>query len=350
MKQRKRVPSYPDYIKTVRRRGKDYEYFDTGRKINSKRMYKPLPPKSDPSYGGVYASLLAARTARENLVATPAIEDVIRAYLLSPGYRNRSENTQSTYLIYIKRLQEEFAEAPIDEIERSDIRAMLDKKQSKPGAANMMLLVLNNLMVYAQERDWIKSNPCEGVKQFQKGDEEHEPWPDPLLEAALADENIGLPVALLYFTAQRIGDVCKMRWDDIRDGYLYVKQQKTGKELDIRLHDELRRALASVKKESLTIIHGPKLRPMRPATLRMQIQKFAAKRGYHVVPHGLRKNAVNALLEAGCSSAETAAISGQSLGMVERYARRRNNRKLGTAAIIRWQGTNAGNRKQGETA
>lgn len=57
----------------------------------------------------------------------------------------------------------------------------------------------------------------------------------------------------------------------------------------------------------------------------------------HVVTHGLRKNAVNALLEAGCSTAETAAISGQSLGMVEHYARARNQQALGTAAVLLWE-------------
>jgi hypothetical protein len=52
----------------------------------------------------------------------------------------------------------------------------------------------------------------------------------------------------------------------------------------------------------------------------------------------LRKNAVNALLEVGCSVPETAAISGQSLRVVEHYAKERNQRKLASAAILRWEG------------
>jgi len=53
------------------------------------------------------------------------------------------------------------------------------------------------------------------------------------------------------------------------------------------------------------------------------------------VPHGLRKNAVNALLEAGCTVAEVAAITGQTYGVVEHYAARVNRRHLGKAAIVK---------------
>lgn len=53
------------------------------------------------------------------------------------------------------------------------------------------------------------------------------------------------------------------------------------------------------------------------------------------VPHGLRKNAVIALLEAGCTVAEVAAITGQSYAVVEHYAARVNTERLGSAAILK---------------
>lgn len=52
-------------------------------------------------------------------------------------------------------------------------------------------------------------------------------------------------------------------------------------------------------------------------------------------PHGLRKNAVCALLEAGCSEAETAAITGQSLRMVMHYAQKVNQKRA--SPHRRWQ-------------
>lgn len=337
MKPRKLVPGYPDYVKKVRARGKEYEYFDTGRNVAGKRVYKPLPKKTDPSYGGTYASLLAARTKRENLVEKIDIAGLSRAYQKSHDFKRRSQSTQTTYLTYLEVVEHELKGAPVDGIERADIRALLDKMQNRPGAANMVLTVLGNLMRYAKERDWIQTDPTDGVSAFEKGDKEYQPWPEPLIETMLKDESVGLAVALLYYTGQRIGDVCKMRWSDIRDGYVYVKQQKTGKELDIRLHGDLAAMLARTPKEAMTVLHGPKLRPMRAATLRMQIQKAAANLDATVVPHGLRKNAVNTLLEVGCSVGEVSSITGQSLKMVEHYAKRRDNRRMGSAAILKWE-------------
>jgi len=49
--------------------------------------------------------------------------------------------------------------------------------------------------------------------------------------------------------------------------------------------------------------------------------------------HGLRKNAVNNLLEAGCTTQETAAISGQTERMVAHHARRVNQKRLAERAI-----------------
>lgn len=54
------------------------------------------------------------------------------------------------------------------------------------------------------------------------------------------------------------------------------------------------------------------------------------------VPHGLRKNAVNSLLLAGCSIAEVAAITGQTYQIVEHYAAQINRRKLAGGAIVKF--------------
>ncbi|RDD63614.1 hypothetical protein [Ferruginivarius sediminum] len=49
--------------------------------------------------------------------------------------------------------------------------------------------------------------------------------------------------------------------------------------------------------------------------------------------HGLRKNAVNRLLEAGCATAQVAAVTGQTLQMVEHYAAQVNQARLADEAI-----------------
>ena len=264
------------------------------------------------------------------VLTVPALIDL---YERSPDFRRLAPASRKMYGAYLSTISHDLSVAPAAQVERRDVLRMRAKMADRTGAANGMIRTMRALYKWARDNEHAGNDPCAGVTLFASKD--YEPWPDDLLDAALAfkDPAIRLPVALLYYTAQRIGDVCKMRWSDARDGYVAVKQQKTGKDMDILLHAELRAELERSPKAALTILADTIGRPLKVDRLREKLQAWAAERGHKVVPHGLRKNAVNALLEAGCTVAETAAVSGQSLQMVEHYAKRRSGRKLSTAAI-----------------
>lgn len=110
---------------------------------------------------------------------------------------------------------------------------LLDKMADRPGAANLLLAVVGVLYDWARDREHVTNDPTKDIGRFKIG--EHDPWPDWLVEEALNsnDRTLRLAVHLLYFTAQRIGDVCQMRWSDIRGGRLTVQQQKTEKTLTL---------------------------------------------------------------------------------------------------------------------
>jgi integrase len=328
----------PPYVKHVRARGNDYYYFDTGKDVKGKRKYVRLPDKKDKmDWGHAYAAQLGARSKRDGLATLPNLGDVARLYENSPKFADRSDGTQRTYSFYIEKLVDLIgADALIDDIKRKDIQLIMDKTAGTPQAANMMLLVARNIFAYAIKREMIPANPTAGIEMYA-GKREYEPWPQDLLDAALADDKIKLPVALLLYTAQRIGDVCRIRWTDIEDGHLNVTQQKTGKLLSIPLHSDLKAILDVTPRTAMTILFDSKGRPAKTQTVRTHLQDFASKRGFKVEPHGLRKNAVIALLEAGCTTGETSSISGQSLRIVEHYAKRRDNKKMAGAAILKWE-------------
>ncbi|MDQ2878551.1 MAG: tyrosine-type recombinase/integrase [Pseudomonadota bacterium] len=142
---------------------------------------------------------------------------------------------------------------------------------------------------------------------------------------------------LLYYTAQRLGDVLRMSFGDITGDRMMVRQQKTGKLLSIPLHRALRDELAKLGRTTGLICLTPGGRSISGDMARKALKEFTATENATCVPHGLRKNAVIALLEAGCSIAETAAISGQTLRMVELYARGRDQAALAGSAMLRWE-------------
>lgn len=336
-----------DHVKTVVRGGVEYCYFNTGQKsVDGKPIRLSLGRKDHDDFGTRYATALANRKRRGTAPAAFLVPELIRLFERQPTLTARSHGTQKTYGVYLRRLAHEMDTAPADSVEPRDIYALVDRMADTPAAAEMMLLVCRKFFGWAKKRHHISTDPTVGVElDDERAAGEYEPWPEHLVEEALADPKVSLAVALLYFTAQRIGDVCHMRWSDIRDSVVHVVQQKTGKALEIPVHYRLAEILAAAPRKGITILTDPKGRMAKHGTIRGWLQDFAAARGFKVVPHGLRKNAVNALLEAECSTGETAAISGQSLRMVEFYAKRRNNPKMSKAAILKWE--RAGN---GETA
>jgi integrase len=333
------------HIKTVKRNGVRYLYFNTGEKRDGKRVYSALGRADAIEFGSRYSAALAKRTKQGGRPSSLTIGQLVRRFDSSPDFTKKSLGTQKTYSVYLKRLADEFEPGPAGAIEASDIYGLMDEMGDRPAAIDMLLLAGGQMYAWAKKRKYVHHNPFTEIDRDDWETQHYQPWPEEVVEAGLNDNRLWLPVALLLYTGQRIGDCCKMRWDDITDGILHVKQQKTGKELFIPIHAELAATLARVERTNGTILTSPRGGPAKHATIRDWIKDFGEMRGLSLVPHGLRKNAVNALLEADCSTGQVSSITGQSLKMVELYAAKRNNRKMAKAAMANWE--RATNREKG---
>lgn len=331
------------HTKSVKRHGREYVYFNTGQKIDGRVVYVSLGRKDADDFGSRYSAAKAARTRRTGLPTSLTVPQLTQRYDRSPEFLKKSMGTQRTYGVYLRRLATEFDNAPAGGLDSSDIYELMDDMAGKPAAIDMMILAGKAMYAWAVKRKYVLRNPFDEVDREDWEARAYQPWPDAVVEAALEDERLGLPVALLYFTAQRIGDVCRMRWDQIDGEDLHVVQQKTGKKILVPLHERLAAILASAPRTGETIMADARGKPLKDQTIRSWIARFGADHGVKLVPHGLRKNAVEALLEADCSVAETSAISGQSLQMVEHYAKQRETKLAGRRAIAKWE--RAGNRE-----
>jgi integrase len=334
------------YIRIISpKRGGVYYYFDTGRKNErGGKLYVRLPDPSDPGFGGSYASLKAARKRRANAAAQPqamTFAALIALYFKSPDFRELGPGTQSYYVRYMEVVAAEWAKAPLVDITEADVHELLDEYGDQVGVSNTILKVIRVAFGWGKRRKYVAESPAKDIAR--RDGTPYPPWPDHVLQAGLTseNENVRLAVALLYYTALRISDACKLTWSILADNGITIVPQKTRKRkptpMFIPLHPELRRILEGVTPKNITILTN--ISGTGPATkesaLKM-LKPLSAATGENIVTHGLRKNAVIALLEAGCSVAETASISGQSIQLVEHYAQARNQKKLATAAILHW--------------
>jgi integrase len=167
-----------------------------------------------------------------------AAADAVKASTLT-HYRSAVESK-------IKPAFIEFAPA---EVESPDVAAFLYHHRAHPNMANRMRTILKMAFDLAIRQGIAKTNP---VIATQRNKEKKRAryltdaeWTAIHTEAGDALKTI---MDVSFFTAQRIGDVLKIRLADIRpDGHLYVKQQKTGKELLIEITPELRAALDNAR-------------------------------------------------------------------------------------------------------
>lgn len=319
------------YVKFVRSKGKLYAYFNTGQKASGKVIWAKLPPPSSVGFHDSYAVMLGHRQRKLEVVQTVAV--VADDYEASQDFRSLAMGSQKFYTTTLKRIREQLGKFPVDAVERRHVREVVDNRIAGNGSRNAFLGVLGALYAYARRRDLTLREPTKDIKPFPIGS--HEPWPDEVLEAGLKAEHdrTRLAIHLLYFTGQRIGDVVRLKWTDIRDGILYLTQQKTGKALAITLHSSLKAELERTERRGATIISTYEGKAMTDQVIRRELKAFAATFGLELVPHGLRKNAVNALLQAGCTVPETAAITGQSYNVVEYYAKRVSQITLAKSAM-----------------
>jgi len=325
------------HVKFVKSKGRIYAYFNTGKKNGKgKPIMARLPDLSDPSFWPSYAGHMKGRAAGNAQAYTVA--KLVTEYEDSADFARKALTTQRTYTKYLRRIVKELGDFPVHDVQRADVRTALKPAIETPGAFNLMLSVIGTVFQWARTHDKTEADPTKDIKKMDIGT--REPWPEHVLEAALTsdDDRTRLAVHILYFTGLRISDALKLRWSNIQNGFVNVIPTKTvrfHKTLKIKIAQELADELAQTPRRGMTILSQANGKPIGYAIMLRDLKEFVADFGIDVVPHGLRKNAVNSLLEAGCTVPEVSAITGQSFNVVEQYAKRMNRGAMSESAVVK---------------
>ena len=334
-------PPRLEHVKYVRSNGRIYAYFNTGQKENGKVIYQRLPDPASAQFFASYGQLKASRARREAPQYTVRV--LLSEYLASAKFEDKAKSTQALYRIQLKKAAALLGDYPAHSITPGAVRIIMEGEGMPMPSRNAFISAIGAAYTWARRAGKTECEPVKDIEREKGGS--HDPWPEDILDKALESDDalVRLAVHLLYFTGQRIGDVCKLRWGDIRDGVVHVLPQKTRRHkrlsapLEIPLSSELAAILDATAPQGITILTDGEGRPLQPQALRRRLQAFTEGLGVKTVPHGLRKNAVNVMLENGCSVAEVAAITGQTYDVVEHYAAKVNRRKLGQAAMLKFE-------------
>jgi Phage integrase family len=350
---RKPTIELPRHVNVVRVKGRPYYYLHVGR--GTDRAAKPVRLPDDPRDPAFWAAYRTAMNEPEPQRSANAIDALIEAYKQAPEWGQLSRSTRANWELYLKRIASAWGLLEVRGIEPKHVLALRDKYAATPAAANNLLRCLSSLLSWSVPRGWRADNPCLLVPKLKGGDG-YEPWSWDMVQLARQHlrRDLWHAAAVALYSGQRMGDTLAMRWGQVSGNIISVAQEKTHKRLAIPLHEGLRQILAEVPRTAVTILTNTHGAPWTKDGFKTSWQKAFAeptlRAGAHkpawplkpiseagLVFHGLRKSAVIFLLEAGCSDAEVAAITGQSRTMVEHYGRQVSQRKLAASAILKWE-------------
>ena len=349
-RRRKHGVQLPEHVHRVTSRGKEYFYYQPHRGTERAEKAEPLP--HDPASVKFWREIerLTGKTRYEKGTVSHLISEYKRVHGFPQGEDDKpdselSDATIENYTVYLGKLQSLIGEFQAADIKPKHMLAIQDEMRNTPSAANQMIRVAGTLFKWGVPREFCDINPCREIQKLKAGDG-WKPWPEWAFKMMREEfrDIVRLACELALYTGQRQSDVLKMKLSDFDGDGIRVKQQKTGKELWIPIHRELRPVIAECRKRgSMYLVAEDDGTPLTPKQFRqrwttdLKKEPLTRFKKESIAFHGLRKSAAVKLREAGCSTGHIQSITGMSLEMVEHYTKGVDQRKMARAAMAQWE-------------
>lgn len=316
------------YIHEFRdRHGKLRRYF---RRPGCKRIALPGLPGSH-EFNAAYEAALAGSPAPKQIGASRTVHGTVSAlvvsYYASTAFLSLAPSSQKSRRVRLEKFRAEHGDKRVALLRRDHIEAMIAAKvKDTPAEAVNLLKALRSLMQHAVAKNWRADDPTLGVTKPKMKSGGYHTWTEEEITLFEATHRIGsrarLAFALLLYTAQRRGDVIRMGRQHLEDGFIAVRQRKTGTELRIPLHWELAKIIEATPNNHMTFLTTRTGAPFSDAGFGNIFRDWCREAGVpeRCAAHGLRKAACRRLAEAGATALQIQAISGhKSLSEVQRY-------------------------------
>lgn len=330
-----RRPANPSAIPRLRPRkrgGKTWWYYDHGGK-----------PRSEEALGCDYAKAIARWAELEGLRKADAPRVLTFRYV-AEKYRvemipTKAPATQRDNLREMGRLLAFFDDPPamLEQIEPQHVRQYLRWRKEAPIRANREKALLSAIWNWARDQGYTAlANPCAGIKGnkeegrdvYVEDDAFGSVW-----EAADAPLRDALDLA--YLTGQRPAEVRRMDERDIRDGFLHLRQGKTGKALRIAVEGELATVLARIAaRKAALVVRSTRLligldgQPLTKDELRGAFDRARKASGQTFQFRDLRAKAGTDKADSADVRAAQQQLGHTTIGMTMRYVRNRRGDKV----------------------
>ena len=245
----------------------------------------------------------------------------IREIFPSKSVQTRKDNDKE-----LANLLKVFAHMPIDAIAPMHVREYMDiRGQAAKVRANREKALLSHLFNKAREWGYTAlQNPCQGVKGFKEtGRSRYITDAEFDLVKAHAHFTVIDAMDLALLTGQRPADVLKLKSTDIRDGALWIVQNKTGRRLGIEITGELATVIARINARTFKaisdwLIQDENGQPLTQFSLR---SRFDKARTLAKVDFQFRDLRAKAATDTGDLAHSQTLLGHKNRAMTEQYVR-----------------------------
>jgi integrase len=268
---------------------------------------------------------------------------LIERYKESDKYKDLKPASKSMYDRWLREFGDMWSTLPPKALTRAVVVEFSKTIEGRATRANAVA-VLKNILELARYHGLVEINEARGLglsgpapRQVVWSRDEIE-----IFRAGIDNDAFRLAFEILLYTAQRRGDVARLRWDAYNGETIKLRQQKTGKPVEVPVHRDLRPVLeaAKARRRGVFIVTHSDGRPVRAQWITDQFLEIRQKCGLERVQgRDLRRTAIVFMGEAGCTEYQIAAISGHSIEntrqILETYLVR--TLPMGRAAMKTWE-------------
>lgn len=204
-------------------------------------------------------------TARINSDDTVTVHSWLDRYEIIIAGRGLKQKTLTDYASKLRAIRERLNDVPLSDITTKQIAALLNDyiDEGKSATAKLIRSTLSDIFREAIAEGHISTNPVTATRAAKSEVKRARITADEYRQIYQAAKSlpswVTLAMDLAVVTGQRVGDLCQMRWEDIRDDYIYIEQGKTGAKLAIpvALHvDAINVSLEDTLKKCRELLKG----------------------------------------------------------------------------------------------
>lgn len=303
----------------------------------------PLPdlPSSDPAFLAAYSKLATEYGARET-APSRTLNDLARAYYQSRRFLDLKPSTQVDRRRIVDAICKK-ATLPtgvavtVRSIGRRHIQSDLDKMT--PGSAKNRLKAWRALMHTAMQLEWITLDPSRADLDLPRYRRKSFPrWTTDDVVAFCARWPVGTQqrtaFELLYWLGCRRGDVVALGWQNVKDGWITWRQEKTGDMVELPIAPPLAIVLEQCSRSSMTFLETAQGASRSKEGFGNWFREACDAAAVEKSAHGLRHHFGSTIAEGGIEASAGAAAQGhRSVAEQVTYRRSADRRTLALRAM-----------------